>query len=476
MLRSGNVVNATEHCKHGLVYFPENISGYAVLARAYLILNQEDRALNVLEAGYRRTGAEGLRSLHLFLQEDEHQVLESPLETPLVQEEPTVTTTKLEPDQDAEQSEDSALIESIVDDAEELAQKERHAAEPPVEQDDQDTETTAVAEFDVEATTSQDPERETTDDTGINIEGTSTDILATAELKDSPETEPEFFADTVLEQPATEEAQTKEQTTVPPPARGQEPLEQHPNSKKQREDEKQQERGGLSLHSVAKVSRLRSKNLRLIPGLEFAPLRRDENEKLKIAPLINELPPNFDEFVEKTVEDPPEIPVPESLEEIEEPVPVQEEPELSAEVEPQGKEETSEHSSEVDSLANITERIATATEEKTFNLPLEQAEPAQQPLQMTPLEELARRLETARIPIVAESEDEHENPAFEPSIVSDTFAGILVRQGAYAEAIKAYQMLSRMKPESRDHYQQKIEEMRWKMSSVVDESGGNDEA
>ena len=63
---------------------------------------------------------------------------------------------------------------------------------------------------------------------------------------------------------------------------------------------------------------------------------------------------------------------------------------------------------------------------------------------LTPLEELARRLEKARIPVIEEAEPRH---AFEPSIVSDTFASILVAQGAYAEALKAYQTLARTKPE-----------------------------
>lgn len=94
----------------------------------------------------------------------------------------------------------------------------------------------------------------------------------------------------------------------------------------------------------------------------------------------------------------------------------------------------------------------------------------EKPLQsMTPLEELARRLETARIPIVEGEEPESESPAFEPSIVSDTFAGILAQQGAYRQAIKAYQMLARLKPERRGEYEKKIEEMRWKMTSVVRE-------
>ena len=493
MLRSGDVENAAELCKHGLVYFPENISGYAVLARAYLVLDQEHRAFNVLEAGYRRTGAEGLRSVHLFLQEEKQQ---APAEATPAQAEPTVATTDVEQDQEAEQPQNSISTQEEL--LEEPDENTLHVAEQ-IEQDTQ-TEVPLAEDSNIQEAVTQEPVLEETE-----IKETETEEASTADKQITPASspDPESFAEDehqeadaslledaasttagqrveeipaegipAVEASATVETIIEEGSSEAPPAE-ETPIQHKPTAvtptpvapeqeDPQPAEEAQPKRGGLSLHSVTKISRLSSKNLRLIPGLEFAPLRRDEGDKLKIAPLVNESPPDFDEFIERTVDNIPAIPVPELLEK----------PELEERTEGKDQEETLTETdfSEVDSLANITERIATATEEETFTLPLRPIEHTREPLSMTPLEELARRLETARIPIVAESEEEHENPAFEPSIVSDTFAGILVRQGAYTEAIKAYQMLSRMKPESRDHYQQKIQEMRWKMSSVVDES------
>ena len=60
-------------------------------------------------------------------------------------------------------------------------------------------------------------------------------------------------------------------------------------------------------------------------------------------------------------------------------------------------------------------------------------------------------------------EEYEQRPVFEPSIVSDTLANILVTQGAFAEAMKAFQTLARTKPERFDYYQQKIHEMKWRI-------------
>lgn len=173
----------------------------------------------------------------------------------------------------------------------------------------------------------------------------------------------------------------------------------------------------LSIHSGTQISRLRSSNLRLIPGLEFAPLRRDE-PGMRISPLVTGGGREEEEIEEKSMAPAEPAPTPPQRERR------RDNPYLPG----------------------------AATDDES----------------MTPLEELARRLETARIPIVAE-EGTPDLPAFEPSIVSETFAAILAEQGAYAEAIKAYQMLAFLKPEQRAAYEVKIEEMRWKMTSIVDE-------
>ena len=63
MIRRGELREAIEHCRRGLIFYPENISGYAVLANASLLLEETGRAVNVLLDGYRRTGASELKDL-----------------------------------------------------------------------------------------------------------------------------------------------------------------------------------------------------------------------------------------------------------------------------------------------------------------------------------------------------------------------------------------------------------------------------
>lgn len=81
---------------------------------------------------------------------------------------------------------------------------------------------------------------------------------------------------------------------------------------------------------------------------------------------------------------------------------------------------------------------------------------------LTPLEELARRLEAARIPRVEEEElpappspSEHR-----PAMVSETIAKIYEMQGATNEAIKAYEALARQKPEQAEAYLKKARELK----------------
>jgi hypothetical protein len=93
------------------------------------------------------------------------------------------------------------------------------------------------------------------------------------------------------------------------------------------------------------------------------------------------------------------------------------------------------------------------------DMPAAQDKPADE---LTPLEELARRLEHARIPVIEEDE---APSAYESSIVSETLANILVAQGKYAEALKAFQTLARMKPERYDYLQGRIVEMKWRLQN-----------
>jgi len=75
----------------------------------------------------------------------------------------------------------------------------------------------------------------------------------------------------------------------------------------------------------------------------------------------------------------------------------------------------------------------------------------------TPLEELAARLERARISIVQEENVPSTHTGAEiVSTATDTVAKIYESQGAFSQAIKVYQQLARSKPEFREEYEAKI--------------------
>jgi len=82
---------------------------------------------------------------------------------------------------------------------------------------------------------------------------------------------------------------------------------------------------------------------------------------------------------------------------------------------------------------------------------------------LSALEELAQRLEKARIPAI-EEEKIISTPSFMPSIVTETMANIYVQQGAFSQAIKAYQVLARNQPERLDHFEAIIADLRLRQS------------
>lgn len=78
----------------------------------------------------------------------------------------------------------------------------------------------------------------------------------------------------------------------------------------------------------------------------------------------------------------------------------------------------------------------------------------------TPLEELAARLEKVRIPVTHQENVKSSTPSqIDPTMVTETMAMIYEKQGAYSEAIKAYQILARRTPEKLNFYEQKIREV-----------------
>lgn len=81
------------------------------------------------------------------------------------------------------------------------------------------------------------------------------------------------------------------------------------------------------------------------------------------------------------------------------------------------------------------------------------------------LEELAKRLEHARIPAIPQDAIQ-ESPTYTPSIVTETMATIYEKQGAYTQAIKAYQILARKNPEKLMYFEDKIDVLRKRISNL----------
>jgi hypothetical protein len=85
---------------------------------------------------------------------------------------------------------------------------------------------------------------------------------------------------------------------------------------------------------------------------------------------------------------------------------------------------------------------------------------------LTPLEELARRLEAARIPRVEEEEVAVLPPPPAPRseqsspMVTETMAKIYEMQGAIGEAVKAYEALAQQKPEMAEQFMKKARELK----------------
>jgi hypothetical protein len=108
-----------------------------------------------------------------------------------------------------------------------------------------------------------------------------------------------------------------------------------------------------------------------------------------------------------------------------------------------------------ESLLNIEQIKIDAEYDEIMNTPIER--------ELSPLEELAKRLETARIPMEVDDEMEVVNSIYEPTIVTETWADILVNQGAFTEALKAYQILARSNPNKFEHYKSRIDSMKNKI-------------
>ena len=503
LLASGQVKRAIEVCKRGLVYFPSQIMGYAVLAQAYIVSGEKLRALNVLRDGHRRTGAEQLDLLRAQIAgegpayddylrveiEEAHEAVATgeggrnpliekiaeridaletglplpstagPVETVQAEvaparEEEQVTAPVAEPPLPDEQpAQEQPVPEKTVREKPVL---EKPAPEQPVQEQplqekpapEKEREPQRIMELMDRPVSGEriDPVVPQIEPEGVRAPEPErvTESIITSE-SDTQRARQEHPVKTYSLRALSELERSLPMATPEAPAEGAGTEER---TEKRAEGESQTGRtlGMLALHHGGNMSRLRSSNLRLIPGLEFAPLRHEDNQKRQpLAPLINEpMPEPF--LTGRRKVSPPLPPIEETLlRKASPPLPPIEETMLREEPAPP--------------IAFPGRRSSGPIAPAQQSAP---APPEKKSEELTPLEELARRLENARIPVV-EEEDNFRPSSFEPSIVSDTLANILVTQRAYAEALKAYQTLARSKPERLEYYEERIAEMKEKM-------------
>ncbi len=449
MIRRGELREAIEHCRRGLIFYPENISGYAVLANASLLLEETGRAVNVLLDGYRRTGASELKDLADALTTPSPSLeIETPVTEEITLEEDATNVTD-----DSSASETFAMEElHITDIVPGINEEDEEGGVWSITDDEVPTGREVVEETAAEGTSLFEEE----------VEPVTRDLFTGEPLDDGPlsfrvETYEEEYDDDEAREKTEVDEEGKGRSKVAPKSlfKSDEPEEKSVERVEDRipastprsveeivdavEDVEEKSSAGepgereeegapanpLSLHSGTPISKLRSRNLRLIPGLEYAPLRKDDTSP-KFAPLVEDRSA------------PGSIPMP---------------PLQTRTTPPETSSPVPKPESGSDARKKSVAAISGDSGDES----------------MTPLEELARRLESARIPAVEEAKEIAEDaPAFEPSLVSDTFAAILVSQGAYAEAIKAYQMLARLKPDRREEYEKKIAEVKWSMGNVTD--------
>lgn len=190
----------------------------------------------------------------------------------------------------------------------------------------------------------------------------------------------------------------------------------------------------LRLIETAKLNQrtmrtLRSSNLRLIPGLEYTPLRIESSRKShRHQPHIPE-PPPFPAIRGSRMSSPMMPPFVTHMPAI---------PDLES---------------------SLRQRFDTKPEVATA---------ATTERKLSPLEELAQRLERARIPAAS---GENDAPVVapppvaieQPMMVSETMAMIYEQQGALDQALKAYRQLAREKPARAEHFEQKASAIQRKL-------------
>lgn len=431
---AGKLTEAAEICRRGLIYFPANLNGYVTLSQIYIAMNSRDRALNVLTDGYKRTGS---RELFLLFK----QIERNGKPNVVLINNSNKSSAKLGDKETTSNSPESPQAENIAASKIDRTNLENYSQKSEDIKNEKITPTSHVDEFVVDKFVEVEIIRSTKQETDLQAKWNM--LKGNAAKEDLDSSAQYKLQDEVLAEGAKHELETDSITDSINDSKLLEEYNLLNVIAKQNKENRNSESNNLKLHVTESGSRLRSSNIRLIPGLEFAPLRyankneqfsnKDEGEvrnRKTISNLISNEPTEdenniFDVETDSTQEDM---------------------------IVAQGvilKE------SYYESLLNITKEEADEEYEKMLNS--NEAE-----RKLSPLEELAKRLENARIPMETE-DDTVLSPAFEPIIITETWADILANQGAYTEALKAYQTLARSKPELFEHFKNKIEDMKSKI-------------
>lgn len=448
LLAAGQADDAVQLCEIGLAQFPDYPTAYAILARAYKALGDADIAAEAVERGLERF------PLNKFLLRIRREILPEPLE-----EKPQENFLKEEPLKDEvlkdEVLKEEPLKEEIsesespeVADAEfirlpeeDLVLDEEVISEEDVENPEEleaDPAVVEISEIEVEKEREEFEEvfkNDTDDDLIIDEEVISEDDVENpAELEADPsvieisETEAEVEREEFEEvfKNDAEESGEKILLKEDEPFKSDEVLkEQKPAAPVFPLSANDVRYSPLRIIETFKTDEhqrksLKSSSVRLIPGLEFAPLRFESSKKYDRHITALPEPPPFRAF--KTMQ------------------------RINYATTHPSMFHRMEQLPQPDSSGNLIQRRAQEAGYVAQNL--------------TPLEELATRLEKARIPVVKEDIDP-QSGAFtrEPSVVTDTMAKIYEMQGAFTEALKAYQVLARLKPERLEFYEGKIQEI-----------------
>jgi hypothetical protein len=308
------------------------------------------------------------------------------------------------------------------------------------------------------------------------------DPIAAEESHSPLELVEERAAESAQDSPATEQLEQVRPASAGGLAVVERPVERAPWFQRRTPRPSDRPQGSsLALHSGKSAHRLTSANLRLIPGLEYAPLRaEDQGRRMMIAPIMEDPLPDWEPRRRtSTVDNAPPLPeyppvtsapavapttTPvEAQRSVSETTPAfatgpkietptQTTPGLATHLAPRPMTAGSDVSEQVVASPHAASTGGKQDRRTAGRAPAETADTSE-------IDELARRLEGARIAPVGDAPAPPRH-VFEPSIVSDTLADILVAQGAYGEAIKAFMTLARMRPAQLKYYEERIAEMK----------------